>query len=211
MNKLIFNPKIITVFLFFFTFQNLVLALPTNEKDTVLKAARNELMQTLNQIPAGFESQYGFKNREEFNSASLNSILKVYFINSKSSDKELQILTSNEYRIPVIINNEYRALLTVSKIDGDWHIVDFGAVALAKEIENYYNIVPSVIENEVIFLRIYGINCDFITSKKADENFDTCKFYPLQSAKYIIQKAGLEYEGTLNKSTLFHLISTFIY
>gem|GEM_PF-3115706 len=42
------------------------------------------------------------------------------------------VVSSGEWRIPMIIDKEYRALLTVSNVDGNWKVVGLGATSLAK-------------------------------------------------------------------------------
>ena len=206
MQKTIFTFTLLLASLLFNSFQDKLSAAQPDNKDTILLAAKKELLQTLKKIPIGDEHVYGFNNREEFNNASLGQLLKVYYINSKGSVKGLQILTNNEYRLPVIVGTEFRALLTVSLIDGNWHIVDFGAVGLAKDIENYLNLVHPNKDYAGVFLRIYGINSDFIASKKEDQLVDSCNFYPLQSAKIYLDAAGFIKKDYYNLSSLFQII-----
>ena len=188
------------------TYQNKLSAAQPDNKDTILLAAKKELLETLNKIPIGKENLYGFNNRDEFNNASVGQLFKVYNINSKGSVESLHLLTYNEYRLPVLVGNEYRALLTIALIDGEWQIVDFGAVNLAKDIGNYVNQIHPNKEDEGIFLRIYGINCDFIASKKKDESVDNCKYYPLQSAKNYLNTASIDKKDFYDLTTLFQII-----
>ncbi|OPZ96856.1 MAG: hypothetical protein BWY70_01645 [Bacteroidetes bacterium ADurb.Bin408] len=172
----------------------------------VRDAAQAELSEWLNQIPSGDEMSYGFYNREEFADAFSGVLYKVYLINAKEDVNDLKMFTYNEYRIPVVVKGSYRALLTVSKRDDEWHIIDFGAVKLAREIGEKINGFEPASMYEGVFLRIYGPNCDFIALKNEDDDVEKCSFIPLQSAVDFIQNQQLELKETYDLTSIFSLI-----
>ena len=174
--------------------------------EQVKNAAQSELMEWLSQIPAGDEMSYGFYNRDEFNDAFPGVLYKVYLINAREGATDFNMFTYNEYRIPVIVKGAYRALLTISKRDDEWHIIDFGAVRLAKEMGEKIKSYEPPYSYEGVFLRIYGANCDFVALKKESDDVESCTFIPLQSAVDFITKQQKEVKETYDLTAIFDMI-----
>lgn len=169
-------------------------------------AAQAELTQWLEQIPSGDEMSYGFYNREEFADAYTGVVYKVYLINAKPDATDFSIFTYNEYRIPVMVKDSYRALLTVSERDDEWHIADMGAVKLAREIGEKIKSLEPPYSHEGVFLRIYGPNIDFVALKKENDEVESCAFIPLQSAADFIGKQQPEIKDTYDLTAIYSLI-----
>jgi len=169
-------------------------------------AAQAELTGWLEQIPSGDEMSYGFYNRDEFADAYTGIVYKVYLINAKPDATDFSIFTYNEFRLPVLVKGSYRALLTVSKRDHEWHIVDMGAVKLAKEIGEKIKSFEPPYGHEGVFLRIYGPNIDFVALKKEDDEVESCSFIPLQSAADFIGKLQPEIKETYDLTAIYSLI-----
>ena len=175
----------------------------------IIQIAKNSLPVFLEKIPIGLEEQYGFKSRKEFVTATVGkpfqvfSLSPVFWGDEKLSPQQL-IQPLTEWRIPVIVNGEYRALLTVAKMNDDWKVVDFGAAGLAKELEAFGG-KNMVMGNEVhcILLRIFQLQCDFVIIKNYDEELSSQKIFPLQSARNISQ---INFEDEQSVSSLMSLI-----
>ncbi len=177
-----------------------------NDREVIIQQAQKELPEYLNQIPAGDELLYGFYNREEFEEAYLGQLFQMYLINARTNNSSYKLFTYNEYRIPVLVKGKYRALVTVMQRDEAWHIVDFGAVKLAKVMGEIINDINPSSEEDGIFLRIYGPDCDFIAFKKADKEVESCLFYPLESASDYIENNNKEKLSSYDLTALFKLL-----
>jgi len=176
------------------------------DKEKILAQAQKELPDYLNQIPAGDEMLYGFYNREEFEEAYLGQLFQVYLINARTNNTSYKLFTYNEYRIPVMVKGKFRALITVSQRDDEWHIVDFGAIKLAKEMGEIIKEINPASEDDGIFLRIYGPDCDFIAFKKNENEVESCLFHPLESANDYIEANNKEKLSFYDLTALFKLI-----
>jgi hypothetical protein len=187
---------------------NNVTSVLSNEKEEIMTDISGQLLPFLNKIPPGQEMPYGFNNREEFAKAHTGDIIyKVFTFANDNQSGDLNIISTGEYRVPVVVDKTYRALLTVTKIDAKWYIVDFGACVLAKEFDEFEKTASPTAESEGVLLRIYEMNCDFICVKKRDSLIDSCRFYPMQSAKNILSEKRKTIEPYYEKSQLIKLIT----
>lgn len=102
-------------------------------------------------IPENLLINYGIKNKAEIKKATIGNPIAVYTIENDS------LIFTNTWRIPLIIDNEYKALFTVFKNnDDEYKIVDFGAVLLAQEFLKFSK------ENDFsAMLRVYKLRKDF--------------------------------------------------
>jgi len=112
-------------------------------------------------IPEQYMSNYGIHNRKEIQLLRFGKPIEMFEISNKQ-----EIVSSNMWRVPALINNEYRALFTVIKGQtGEFKNVNYGAVQLANQI--------SKVAGDSSFiglLRVHKINEDFfIYSTKNNE------------------------------------------
>ncbi len=119
-------------------------------------------------IPDQYIDRYGFKSQEEIEHAEIGEAIPVYSI------KNNQLEFNSIWRIPIIVDGEFRALLTVeSTKDKEYKIADFGARDLAKELQKKTKDYPLV-----GILRSYKLQSDFVIV--SDSNKDL-KFIPVKS------------------------------
>lgn len=112
--------------------------------------------KALNLIPEGMEQKFGFKSRKEFKKGEIGVPLQVYLIDSEGNLTKL-----NEFRVPIIVCNEKKVLLTVVKNeDNQPVIVDIGGSLLAKEL----NSIAIFGKNVDMFIRSYDYKIDFVSS-----------------------------------------------
>ena len=155
----------------------------TIDKSIISQLANEELHKYLNQIPLGQEQMFGFINREEFSKAEIGAPYEVYTLNSDFFNDEIisinksYVITTNNWRVPVVVDNQNRALLTISKYNNNWAVVKLGATGLANELEMFEQNNSS--SSELKILRVFQITTDFILT-----NDD--KLYPLPSAKKLV-------------------------
>jgi len=159
----------------------------------ILLTAKNGLTFYLEKIPQGKESLYGFNNRNEFKIAVLgkpyqmSTLNREFFIDSNLSPNKNYLVSSGEYCIPISVNGEYRVLLTVAIMNGEWKTVGLGAVGIAIELNEFEKKYPSTNKSGII-LRVYQLVSDFILSKEISSS--VLKAYPLLTAKLAFGKTN---------------------
>ena len=93
----------------------------------IIKVGNAGMKNYLEKIPVGNESLYGFNNRYEFENAVLSkpyqvvTVNKEFFNDNDITDKNY-LMPTNEWRVPITLNGEYRVLLTVAKMNGELKI-----------------------------------------------------------------------------------------
>ena len=162
--------------------------------DVKIFAERN-LQSVLEKIPNNDEVSFGFNNREEFKQAELGSALEFIWY-SETTDNSNKL-----WRIPVIVNGEYRALLNVQKKDNEYKIADFGASVLAKDIQNVMN--ENKDKDVSGILRLTAITSDFLIVISVDKE----EYLPLTSAKMFINSREMELQKTYSPSDLIELLN----
>ncbi len=144
-------------------------------EDEVYRAAVSGLPSFLDLIPADRETYYGFEDREEFSRAVAGRPIQMYLLSDEFSP-----VSSGEWRVPILVDGAYRALITVARADGLWRAVDFGAAVLARELEAFKS------PGEKILLRCFQRQCDFVVvpaKSRSAEGVKEGRVYPLQSSR----------------------------
>lgn len=145
----------------------------------VAQVAESELPNMLDRIPAGREAMYGFESREEFRDATTAPPIKSLTIENG------EVKAIGSFRVPVVVNGEYRALATVENTADGYHVLDYGATALAKEIQS---VCASNSDKQLEgILRIYDINADFLVMRKAKKSM----LIPLTSSVLYLNSVGI--------------------
>ncbi len=102
-------------------------------------------------IPEDVISNYGIDSDQSIEASMLGLPVQVFTISEGS------LVTTDSWRVPLLIGNEYKALFTIiEETDGGFMIVDFGATTLAQELY-------SAIEFQEVkgILRVYELRRDF--------------------------------------------------
>ncbi len=100
--------------------------------NTVIAVANKSIKSYLEKIPAGNEKGYGFDNRQEFeivktgNPYHVFTLSNDFFKDDKLPTEKNYLVAVNEWRVPITVNGQYRALLTIAKVKGIWKAVNFG-------------------------------------------------------------------------------------
>ena len=136
----------------------------TNEE--VINVVKNTMKPFLDSIPDEILINYGIKDKSEINKATVGNPIAVYTLRNDS------VVFTNTWRVPLIIDKEFKSLFTVIKNnDGEFKVVGFGATVLAKEIFSKSN------EIELIgLLRVYELQKDFFI---CDGTNDGQEFQPI--------------------------------
>ncbi len=156
---------------------------PNNEK--VFEFVKNEITAFLEYIPIGFEKEHGFTSRDEFSKAIPGS---VYLIKGIGIDGN--IFATNLYNIPIVVDGEYRAMLTISYSDNTYQFEAIGANLLAKEIQILEKEMVPDASFEKIILNIYSKQCGFVTYKEGNTRIEDATFIPLASAKTALEETN---------------------
>lgn len=152
----------------------------TNKMELISNVAAQELASYLNKIPVGQEKMFGFNNRGEFSEASIGEPYEMLTLNNDFfidkfivRDKDY-IMSTGNWRIPIIVNKQHRALLTISKVNNEWHVVKIGAKGFAEELEMFNKNHPLI--NKLYILRVFQLKSDFVLTSNEI-------IHPLTSAK----------------------------
>lgn len=186
--KTLCNPFFILFFSFLFC--GLRISAQPTELTEVNKAADAGISHFLDLIPVGEESHYGFKNRNEFTLVEFGTQYKVITLNKSFYTETFEknksyFQDANEWIIPIKVKDEYRALLTISKMDGIWKAVNFGSTGLANEFANFELLHPQL-DGYGTMLSVHNPLCDFMLyySKRISPDFI---FFPLASAQMALE------------------------
>ena len=119
----------------------------TVETNPVTMAVRHDLPELLAKIPSDRLGDYGFNSVYELRQVEIAAPLPVRVISYnqlKTKPKTRpKIQSTSVWRVPLLINHEWRALATVEK-DGDkYKLVDFGASRLARGLQKTSASIPS--------------------------------------------------------------------
>jgi|TARA_B110000238_G_scaffold51561_1_gene56149 hypothetical protein len=171
----------------------------THSLELISNVAAKELTNYLNKIPIGQEKMFGFNNRGEFSEASIGEPYEMLTLNNDFfNDKFIvrdkdYIMSTGNWRIPIMVNKQNRALLTISKVNNEWHVVKIGAKGLAEELEKFNTNHPLIIKSYI--LRVFQLKSDFVLTSKEI-------IYPLTSAK----RSFLIEDGENIKYSLYDLL-----
>lgn len=168
-----------------------LLTIPINSQDNretdkrIKNAGMQDLATFLNKIPIGHERDYGFDNRDQFNQITPGNPIRLYCLPDESGDinnTDNAISPRNEWFLPLIVNNKYVALLTVSREGNNFTAVDFGAKDLATELNTHKFQIENLNDGTGL-LRVYNIQSDFlmVTVKGKPDKINS--IYPLMSAR----------------------------
>ncbi len=159
----------------------------------VTDAAEKGYQAYLEKIPDGQESHYGFNNQEEFARVKTGKpyqiiILKKEFFTDPELTGEDCLQPLNEWRVPLMVDHENRAFLTVARIKGSYKAVGLGAAGLAREVGEFEKTHPSKNQYGKI-LRVYKMTSDFVLLPD-EANPASPTLFPLKSAKNSLNEKG---------------------
>jgi hypothetical protein len=108
----------------------------------VIQAAEEGLPLFLSEIPPGALEDYGFDENDNLDDAVLDQPFLLYVIDPTALDDYREgdtvydvLRESLLWYFPIMINDAYKSLLVVDKLDGVWQAVSFGYARLAIQLE----------------------------------------------------------------------------
>ncbi|HUN65117.1 MAG TPA: hypothetical protein VMW43_03385 [Bacteroidota bacterium] len=162
--------------------------------DTVKSVAREGVQAYLQKIRPGSEMRYGFTDRAEFRSVAVGSPMRIYSIPTDSLREEIRsdrryLIDMGEWKVPVMIGDETRAMLTVAKVGGSLKVVELSGAQLAHEIDEFSRRHPAERKG---FLRLYQAHCDFLILTGTGGTAERGDLYPLGSAMTSFSRQHLQ-------------------
>jgi hypothetical protein len=181
-----------------------------SEKNTVATTARQSLQTWLAKIPEGREKDYGFSTREEFARATIGVPLRMATITPQAvlesgPAERGKVQIYDAWRAPVLVDGEYRLLLTVARIGPSLKVVEMGAANLAAELGHFRGEgIGSKAGTSTLLLRLFQLKCDFLLVAGEDGRPESGWFYPLQSARLFL---GLGTRVKLDHAQLVEILA----
>ncbi len=146
------------------------------------QSVKAELNSFLEIIPQGMEKQHGFNDRAEFAKAVPASIYRIVGISADGNTFQ-----TNSYNVVVSVNSQYRAVLTVSLVDGKYEIETVGGAPLAEELQAYEKQNVLAENEEHIMLNVYSKASSFVANSNVNTGIENAAFFPLESAQVALQ------------------------
>ncbi len=138
------------------------------ELDSILIIAGQQISSFINDIPQENLNEYGFISKNDFKKISFGTPIAVYRLENS------YIIFTSTWRVPIIVDNEYRSLLTIIKKNYEYQAVDFGAKVLAHEFSTKKT------QNTIGLLRVYELQSDFVINEFSDDHL---LFIPIRGEK----------------------------
>ncbi len=163
-----------------------------SSRQSVAQAADQALAEWLAKIPNGQEAGYGFSGRAVFKRAAAGAPIRMATISPGSvaadsgpDSAPLELL--DVWRVPVLIDGRYVALLTVDCAGGSCKVVEIGAARLARELDDFMRqgIVTGPGE-QAFLLRILQLHSDLLLVSANPGKPGAGRIYPLQSARMFL-------------------------
>jgi len=173
----------------------------------IISVAQDQLPSLLESIPEGDEELFGFHNREEFDSADLDTPYRMSVIDENGS-----VVFLSTWRVPVTINNEFRALIDVRKEGNRFEISGLGAAGLAGELDelekNVFGAHKWRLQESKTLLRSYRKKADFVVfdadvslnRQNLKSSHSATRAYPLKSGRMALNELKKEKRGDVNQS-----------
>jgi len=167
-----------------------------------------DLKLWLQKIPVGNESLYGFSDRSEFALARLGNPIEVFTVDftdlQNYKNVNLELVSTHEWRVPVIVNGRCRVLLTVVESPVG-KIVDLGGKVLATEIDQKAKVLGEK-TSDLKLVRFFQVHSDFLLTMDAGLTADQLELIPMNSALVNLPELASLKEGSITLQNLAPII-----
>jgi hypothetical protein len=160
--------------------------------ELVMKAAESQLPHYLEKLNPGNEKAYGFTENDDLDGCTISKPYRMMvfndgFYNNNLAEERNYIHIENEWRVPVMIRDTNRTMLTVNGNPGNYVISAMGTPMLAKELQQK----SKGMDDNVTFylLQVTPLLADFFVAER-DNSFTEAQFIPLESAFAAIPALG---------------------
>jgi hypothetical protein len=155
-------------------------------------------------LPGGFPLDV--TDVQDLKNASLGHAYPVYTVDPQDvlgrGDLRTLARPSGQWRIVILLDTRAIGLATVEQVNGRWEVSEYGAAALAGELEAAAAVHGNAAHSNLRFVRIYQAQSDLL--EVVSESDAHVRFAPLQSARHMLQaqKANGKAGGLLEQSEL---------
>ncbi|MBJ6723326.1 hypothetical protein [Geomesophilobacter sediminis] len=105
-------------------------------------------------------ADFGFQSQDEVAFAQLGGPYPVFVLKNAGKSNQ-SIAATDQWEFPVTANDQYRCMLTMDKINGEWVTASIGSAGYAKALQTTENTHPGLsIKNKAI-LRVFGFSCGY--------------------------------------------------
>lgn len=150
----------------------------------IMKIAEGQLDAIATRI-MGHEEDYGFATTDNLEKCTIGKPYRIitfndeFYTTAQPIESINYIDIKNEWRVPLILEDQYRSLLTVDGNPGNLTVSGIGDTALARQLQHASG--GSSEEDAFYILRVPVLHADFFASEK-ENSFSDAKFIPLASA-----------------------------
>ena len=151
-----------------------------DETAAVSAAAERDFSFFLERIPDTEVSAYGFLSRDELHNVRPGTPLRVHTVDVDRSGETPVVggmRAMDEWRVPLLVEGEPRALLTVVRQGAEYKAVDFGAAGLAAALSETPQAARKTSSDALYLLRVFELRQDFLCTPRDDGD----RFYPLST------------------------------
>ena len=131
-------------------------------------------------FPAAELPEYGFANAKELSAAVPGAPIQVFYMSRNQSTGAVDIAQSDEFLIPLLVQGQARAFLTVAYFQGRFQVVSAGETNLAKDASPY---IIQHTKTPLVWLKDVNHSADFIAERGTTLDASGVVFMPLFTAK----------------------------
>ncbi len=148
--------------------------------EAMYRFAKSELPRILEHIPMDREERYGFNNRDEFKRAGLGIPYQEFSLEDERP--------TGDWRVPVTVDGENRALLRLKEVNGQWTFSGFGAARLARELGFFENNITKSKPTWGRIVRDFRMQCDYVQFEPRTLSKLEGSLHPMESAaKFLLR------------------------
>lgn len=151
----------------------------SSDESAAVLAAQSGLRTFLDRIPGARRAGYGFASREEIDRAQLGTPYRVWTVDLPGGSPR----PVREWRFPVTVDGQSRALLTVGEAGKGLKAVDLGAAGLARELSLHEEARAVPAQARRVLLRVYPLRADFVAFPPQSMQIEDAVFEALASAR----------------------------
>lgn len=159
------------------------------------------LAMLLDMIPEGKEINYGFASKSDYTKIKIGDPMYIYTLPEDSiveqkGDIKIKFQVTNEWFLPLYVDNRIICFLFLKKKGGQQEVVGFGANYLANDLNDEEELLKNKEEKNGLLV-IPSIGSKFLVKSRKD-----LEFYPLGVTKCKFKTKESKF---LNKKELFEI------
>ena len=169
--------KIKTTLLLITSLTQIGLCSAQHNNQEIMDSVDKSMTEFLGRIPGDLLMTFGINSKNELENAKAGVPVTIYNIQNDT------LVSTKTWRVPLVIDNKYRALFTVVEDTTGYRIVDFGATLLAQKLFE-----AKKMERIEGLLRVYELQSDFIMCGNSKGEFEFLPVRDLHAQKTTLSK-----------------------